>query len=177
MKKFLSIIIVCFFISNYGNGQFNLTKTLKVGDTIPDVEIVSLENTPVKISGDHKGQPMVLIFYRAQWCPFCVEHLAEIQPSFKTLMKLGYKLIAISTDNIENIKSIKENNYLKYTLLSDWNREAIIKYGIVNGNVAVPSVFIVDKDHIIRFLHTNPDYKVRLTGDEIVNKAKEVMAK
>ncbi len=86
-------------------------------------------------------------------------------------MKLGYKLVAISTESVENLKATKENNFLKYTLLSDANRAAITKFGIKNGSIAVPSVFIVNKDHVIKFIHTNADYKVRLSGEEIYNKA------
>ncbi len=33
----------------------------------------------------------------------------------------------------------------------------------------MPSVFIVGKNGKIAFVHSNPDYKVRLKGEEILN--------
>ena len=156
--------------------QFSTTPTLKVGDTLPNVELTTMENLPFQLSADQKGQPLVIIFYRANWCPFCNEHLSDLQPYFKPLMKLGYKLIAISIESVENLIKTKENNFLKYTLLSDATRAAINKFGIKNGSIAVPSVFITNKDHVIKFIHTNADYKIRLSGEEIYNKAVSLKA-
>jgi peroxiredoxin len=153
------------------HAQTITTSTLKIGDTIPNVELTTMENLPFQLNTDLKDQPMVLIFYRANWCPFCNAHLSDLQSYFKPLMKLGYKLIAISTESVENLKTTKDNNFLKYTLLSDASRLAINKFGIVNGSVAVPSVFIVNKAHVIKYLYTNTDYKVRLSGEDIYNKA------
>jgi peroxiredoxin len=170
MKKVYFVFILCLF-TIASEAQSLSTPKLKLGDTIPNVGLTSMENLPVLLNADFKDQPMVIIFYRANWCPFCNAHLSDLQSYFKPLMKLGYKLVAVSTESVENLKTTKENNFIKYTLLSDPNRAAISRFGIVNGSVAVPSVFIVDKDHVIKYLYTNPDYKVRLSGEEIYNKA------
>jgi peroxiredoxin len=176
MKPIFYSLLFCLLLNISVSAQFNTTPTLKVGDTLPNVELTTMENLPFLLSSDQKGQPLVIIFYRANWCPFCNEHLSDLQSYFKQLTKLGYKLIAISTESVENLKTTKENNFLKYTLLSDTNRGAIGKFGIKNGSIAVPSVFIVNNDHVIRFIHSNADYKMRLSGEEIYNKAVSIMA-
>lgn len=171
MKPTFYSLLFCLLLSISVSAQFNTTPTLKVGDTLPNVELTTMENLPFLLSADQKGQPLVIIFYRANWCPFCNEHLSDLQSYFRPLTKAGYKVIAISTESVENLQGTKENNFLKYTLLSDVNRAAINKFGVKNGSIAVPSVFIVNKDHVIKFIHSNPDYKVRLSGEEIYNKA------
>lgn len=45
----------------------------------------------------------------------------------------------------------------------------------MNGNVAIPSVFIIDKNHIIKYIHTDSDYKVRLDGETIYGQAKQLI--
>ena len=170
MKKiFIILIIVLSATSIFA--QLTSTPTLKIGDTIPNVELSTMENSPLLLNSDLKDQSLAIIFYRANWCPFCNEHLSDLQAYFKPLMKAGFKLIAISTESVENLKTTKENNFLKYTLLSDGTRAGIVKFGITNESVAVPSVFIVDKNHVIKYLYTNTDYKVRLSGEEIYNQA------
>lgn len=177
MYKTLFLSLFLLLAISGTNAQSFSTSTLKVGDTIPNVELTTMENLPFLLSADQKGQPLVLIFYRANWCPFCNAHLSDLQSYFRPLMKLGYKLIAVSTESVENLKKTKDNNFLKYTLLSDPNRAAIYKFGIVNGSVAVPSIFITDKDHVIQYLYTNTDYKVRLSGEEIYKQVQNIMSK
>ena len=37
----------------------------------------------------------------------------------------------------------------------------------------VPSVFIVDKDGVIRFVYSNPNYKVRIDTEELLDAARK----
>ena len=82
---------------------------------------------------------------------------------------------------------------LGYTILSDANAEAAIAFGVAfaanqrtidwmeskgkdyaessidkHRAVAVPSVFLVDEGGVIRFAHSDPDYKVRLSAEQLV---------
>ncbi len=90
---------------------------------------------------------------------------------------------------------------LDYTILSDANAEAAIafgtafavpdkrratmqsrKYDIAGSStelhhvLPVPSVFAVDKNGIIQFAYTNPDYKTRLPADDLLAVAAEITA-
>ena len=175
MKPFtLFSTIALLFILSVSNAQSDKTKTLKIGDAIPDIELVTLDNAPTLLSTSNAGQRLVIIYYRANWCPHCNAHLADLQSYFRQLTKLGYKLIAISTESSTNQKRTKDNGYLTYTLLSDPTMAGINKFGIVNGNVAVPSVFITDANHKINYIYTNTDYKIRLSGEAVYKKALEL---
>ncbi len=175
MKLITLISTIAFvFIVSFSNAQADKTKTLKIGDAIPDIELMTMDNAPTLLSTSNVGQRLVIIYYRANWCPFCNAHLADLQPYFRQLTKLGYKLIAISTESTTNLKRTKDNGYLTYTLLSDAKMTGITKFGIANGNVAVPSVFITDPNHKINYIYTNTDYKVRLSGEAVYKKALEL---
>lgn len=45
-----------------------------------------------------------------------------------------------------------------------------------NGVLPVPSVFAVDGDGIIAFAYTNPDYKIRVPADELLEVAKTLVS-
>ena len=45
-----------------------------------------------------------------------------------------------------------------------------------HGILPVPAVFAVDRDGAIAFTYVNPDYKVRLPADELLEAAKTIAA-
>lgn len=174
MKK---LILLFSLLSLFAHAQITTNQMtsalLKTGDSIPNVTLQTMEGKPFALKTDLKNQPAILIFYRANWCPYCNEHLSDLQDYEKQFIKLGYKIIAISTEAPDQLQVTKSKTFVKYTLLSDEEREAIKAFGVENGPIAVPSVFIVDKNGIIRFVHSNPDYKTRLSGAEVLEHAKQ----
>jgi peroxiredoxin len=90
---------------------------------------------------------------------------------------------------------------LDYQLLSDADAQAAIALGIAfkasqstidrriekgqdiddssmarHGVLPVPSVFAIDRDGMIAFAYSNPDYKIRLPADELLQVATEMAA-
>jgi peroxiredoxin len=88
---------------------------------------------------------------------------------------------------------------LDYKILSDADAQAAIAFGIAfkaaqstidrrnskgqdiegssmlkHGVLPVPSVFAIDRDGMIAFAYSNPDYKVRLPADELLQVAAEI---
>ena len=90
---------------------------------------------------------------------------------------------------------------LDYQIFSDADAQAAIAFGIAfrasdatiarreqkgqdidgssmqrHGVLPVPSVFVIDRDGVIAFAYSNPDYKVRLPADELLRVVTEVTA-
>jgi len=90
---------------------------------------------------------------------------------------------------------------LDYQILSDADAQAAIAFGIAfkasartidrrnekgqdivdssmlkHGVLPVPSVFAIDRNGVIAFSYSNPDYKVRLPADELLQVATEIAA-
>jgi peroxiredoxin len=177
MKKLILTLMLTFFLGMFANAQIapnpNTSSLLKTGDTIPNVTLQTIDGKPFTLRTGLKDQPTIIIFYRANWCPYCNEHLSDLQDHEKQFIKLGYKIIAISTETVDQLQITKSKTFVKYTLLSDEEHAAIKAFGIENGPIAVPSVFIIDKNGIIRFAHSDSDYKTRLSGSEVLVYAKQ----
>jgi peroxiredoxin len=66
-------------------------------------------------------------------------------------------VLAISVDSPFTLKAFKDANRLNFTLLSDFNKEVITKYGVVHENllglkgVAKRSVFIIAPDGTVLY--------------------------
>jgi peroxiredoxin len=128
-------------------------------------------------------------------------HLGALQKIEKDLLDLGYDLLFLSADRPEILYSSLKQADIHYTLLSDARMDASHAFGIAfrvddatlaryktlgldlevasgekHHELPVPSVFIIDRKGIIQFAHTNPDYKVRLAPEPLLEAAKRVHA-
>jgi len=130
-------------------------------------------------------KPTILIFYRGGWCPYCSKQLAGLQQAVPELEKLGYQLIAVSTDAPAGLAQSATKEKLGYTSLSDADLNLSKQVGIaykapkpywemlpkttggkdVDLLLPVPAVFILDKTGVIHFEYINPDFKQRLNPD------------
>lgn len=173
------------------------TRPLGVGDRVPDAELTSPDGATMRFRKIASASPTVLIFYRGGWCPYCNRHLAEVGSVEGDLRQMGYQIVAVSPDSPASLKESLSKQELGYRLYSDSDMvlargfglafhvdDATIEkykgYGIdldkatgrPHHDLPVPAVFIVDKTGVIRFAHTNPDYKVRLSAADVLNAAK-----
>jgi peroxiredoxin len=151
------------------------------------------EKIPVAVLPDASGnmfdlnkavgeKPTVLVFYRGGWCPYCTRQLSGLQDALPELEKLGYQVIAVSTDAPDKLRQSAEKGKLAYTLLSDADLAIARQFGIaykapegywkilpantggkdVDLLLPVPAVFILDKKGVIQFEYINPDFTRRL---------------
>ncbi len=158
---------------------------LLIGESIPAVVVPDAGGKSYDLNAKISEKPTILVFYRGGWCPFCNKELAGLQAVQGDLVKMGYQLIAISTDSPDNLTKSIGKHQLTYTLLSDANLTVSKEFGIafkapaayssilvagsdgknVDKLLPVPSVFILDQKGIIQFEYINPDFKQRIGSD------------
>ena len=175
-------------------------RPLMIGQPIPDTELKTAAGKTFDLQAAVQEQPVVLIFYRGGWCPFCNAHLGQLQEAAPQLRELGYQIIGISPDRPEELQKSLGKGSLSYTLLSDSSMAAAKAFGIAfevdapmlkklasynidieaasgetHDLLPVPSVFIVGSDGIIDFSYANPDYKTRLAPEVLLAAAKAAL--
>ena len=182
MKKIISALL---FIASFSASAQVIypnpvsIKSLKVGDTIPNFALLNTNNQNIESKNLLTNKPIVLIFYRAGWCPFCNTHLSEVQNIEKDILKLGFQIIAISTDKPEKLQETTQKLNLNYTLLSDPECVVAAKFGIAfwageNWKLPVPSLYVIDKKGIINYNYSNPEYQTRISTTEILKVLKKM---
>lgn len=172
------------------------THPLGVGDQVPDATLTTPAGKQMSFKSIYRDQPTVLVFYRGGWCPYCTRHLSEVGAVESKLRDLGYQIIAVSPDKPEELQSTLDKSELDYQLFSDSNMTLARRFGLAfvvddatierykgfnidlerssgyaHHELPVPAVYILDKSGTIRFAHSNPDYRVRLTAEEVMNAA------
>ncbi|NBC82885.1 MAG: redoxin domain-containing protein [Bacteroidetes bacterium] len=188
MKKLLFLLTLISLVIATGNAQLPENaediSPLLYGESVPDVKLTAADGSKHSLKNLISQQPSILLFYRGGWCPYCNTQLAEMQQVEQEIMYLGYKILAISPDNVENLKQSVDKHDLTYELYSDADGSLTKALGIAfkapgrytrmlskrsnehnEGFLPVPAVFVVDTEGTITFEYINPDYKTRLSAD------------
>lgn len=104
---------------------------LQVGDTAPDFTLPDASGTNVQLYDLLKNGPVVLVWYRGGWCPYCNIHLHHLQEALPDFKEAGATLVAISPELPDNSISTKEKNNLDYYVLSDVHNKVGKQYNVV----------------------------------------------
>ena len=87
-----------------------------------------------------------------------------MQKHLEAVTSLNSVLWSISPDTPESLQAFGDKAGLGFPLLVDAELETIKKYGILNqehGTIPHPAVAIVDTKGLVRFFHTDPNYRQR----------------
>ena len=103
---------------------------LLIGESIPVLKLPKASGESFDLNRSVSETPTILVFYRGGWCPYCSKQLGGLQEIEKDLIKLGYQIIAISTDSPDNLGNTIDKQKLSYTLLSDADLNAAKRFGI-----------------------------------------------
>ena len=89
-------------------------------------------------------------------------------------------MIAISADQQSFAWSMGQTTGARFQILSDADKKVITSYGVLNASehdgIAHPSIFIVDREGKIRFLHVGKDPQDRPPDETILEEVKKLAA-
>jgi peroxiredoxin len=141
-----------------------------VGSRAPDFTLVNQDREPVRLN-DHIGTgSVVLAFFPGAFSGTCTKEMCTLRDSMSQLGGLGAQVFGISTDTFFALKAWADQQKFGFPLLSDYNKEVIQAYDVVNPdmiglkNIAKRSVIVIDKGGVIRYrdvlddARNEPDY-------------------
>ncbi len=172
----------------------NVVKTgLVIGEKAPEFSGINQDGEKLSLTSLVEKGPVVLIFYRGYWCPYCNKHLSELQDSLNYILQKGASVIAISPEKGEFVNKSVQQTKASFSILSDSNYLIMKKYKVdykvatkkvmaykmfkmdinkTNGDnsniLPVPATYIIGADGKIKWIHFNPDYKKRASIQEII---------
>jgi len=132
---------------------------LPAGVTAPDFALKSTPDQTVKLS-DFRGQPVVLVFYPADWSPVCGDQMAlynEILPEFQ---ELGAELLGISVDGAWSHAAFSRDRKLHFPLLSDFEPKGAVArlYGVYRPDEGSTerALFVINAEGVIHWSYVSP---------------------
>lgn len=135
------------------------TQPLPVGTLAPAFTLPATMGEKASLN-DFRGQPVVLVFYPADWSPVCGDQLAlynEVYPLFEAYEA---QVLGISVDSIWCHKAFAENRRLRFPLLADYHPKGAVAqtYGVYDSEhgSAQRALFVLDAGGIIRWSYVSP---------------------
>ena len=164
-----------------------------VGDTAPDFELPDARGGSVTLAGLRADGPVVLVFYRGAWCPYCNLQLRAFQAALADIDSAGATLVAISPQTPDSSLTLAEQADLAFPVLSDVGNAVARSYGLVyalgaddrelhrgvgidltafndddSWELPAPAVFVVDAEGTIRYASVAGDYRWRVGPAEVL---------
>lgn len=125
----------------------DIGKAKEAGDGVPVFSLPNQDSVPWVLSEKLDQGPVVLIFYRGDWCPYCRKQLAELDTFKNELQKRHAQVAAIAPDGIERYKVLHSELGLHFDLLHDENALLIKNFGLYDEgtSTAWPAVYILQE--------------------------------
>jgi len=165
-----------------------------VGDRAPLFALPDARANEVSLADRLASGPVVLVFYRGEWCPYCNTYLRALQAILPDIRKKGAALIAISPQTPDHSLSMAEKADLEFDVLSDATQHVIRDYRLQfelpadlqavhldafqldlrlqnadgSWNLPVPATFVISQQGTIVSADVDADYRRRMEPSDLL---------
>ena len=164
---------------------------IEVGKKIPKGILLNDDgyefSTSVSVSNIAK-QKAIWLFYRGNWCPFCVAQVKELAAHYQEIEKMGYQIIFISSQTAAKSKLLSDKLNINAMFLTDVNNQ----YGNVTGltdksglplglevlgyqaDVFYPTLVITNEQGLVQYLDITDNYRIRPEPEDFLKIIKDL---
>ena len=169
--------------SHYGKPPVDC---LAVGTKLPTFDLENEDGT-VLSSDAFRGKPTLMIFYRGNWCPFCMSQIKEVADRYRELSKNGTRIVLVSPQPHKFTKNLAKRYKVPFTFLVDPKNRAAKLLNIAgmaglpaglelfgyDSDTVIPTALITDSDGTIIFADLADNYRIRPEPDAFLRVLEE----
>ena len=170
-----------------------LRTALNVGATCPPFTLGDARGERVSSAALLAKGPVVIVFYRGAWCPYCNLYLHAWQRYLPSLAERGATLVAISGEPPDRTAAVAQKTEATFTVLSDPGYQVSRQFGVVyqvpkgvadlmqsrgldmkayygTGKAELPlsATYLVGRDGKIAYAFLDADYKKRAEPADVL---------
>jgi peroxiredoxin len=131
---------------------------LQAGVIAPQFDLLATPDQRVTLS--EFDQPVVLVFYPADWSPVCSDELSVFSAANNLFRARGAQILGISVDGPWCHQAFKEQRKVAFPLLADCNPQGEVAraYGVYrNGDgTSERALFVINRDGKIAWSEVSP---------------------
>jgi peroxiredoxin len=139
--------------------------------------------------------PVVVIFFRGHWCPYCRLNVRAIIKAYDRIKALGANVVAIMPETQEYAGKFKTEADAPFPVLTDLDNgyaltlnlaiwlgaeiEGLLHYLDMpgfHGNdgwvLPIPATFVVGRDGLVKARFVDPDFRRRMAIDDLISALK-----
>lgn len=167
----VSLVLYTYWYSTLPRDE---NQKLRVGQPLPEFEL-DTENGRTVDSKTFLGRPLLLLFYRGNWCPLCMAQVREVAAQYRELDARGVQVVLVSPQPHSNTRSLATKFDVPFRFLVDAEHRASKRLGIFakdglpaglqvlgySSHTVWPTVVITDAAGKILFADLTDNYRVR----------------
>lgn len=176
-------------------------RTPQPGEDAPEFTLPDQCGDPVAL-GDRLGRgPVVLVFFRGAWCPYCTTTLRAWQEALPALRRAGGQILAVSPQPPQGCAQMADRDMLDFRVLSDAGNKVARLYHVayempeglrpfylklghdlprINGTgdwvTPLPATFVIRPDGKVAHVHVGPLVHQRMEPREAIAMVREMSA-
>lgn len=173
---------------------------LQPGNIAPDFILPDVDGRSVRLYTELERGPVVLVFYRGGWCPYCKIHLRGFQISLADFKAAGAQVMVVSPQLPDQSLNTRENGHLAFPVLSDVGLNTARAFGVAvelpkallklyadfnqpleksNGvegskELPMPATFVIRPNRTIAYAHVEADFTRRSEPLEVLNLVRQL---
>jgi peroxiredoxin len=147
---------------------------LRVGQALPDFQLQTEDAEPVH-SSSFLGKPLLMLFYRGNWCPLCMAQVREVAAQYRAFAARGIQVVLVSPQPHAYTRKLAARFDVPFQFLVDPGQHAAKQLGIFakdglpaglqvlgyDSDTVWPTVLITDAQGEILFVDLTDNYRVR----------------
>ena len=141
---------------------------LKVNDKAPPFVLLDDRGREFSLA-QRAGHKVLLVFYPGDNTPVCTRQLCDYRDGVEAFAGLGVEVVGISSDSAESHRRFRDKYDLPFTLLTDPDLAVAERYDSKGILGMKRSVFLVDEEGVIRYLHVESVALFRRRREELLD--------
>jgi peroxiredoxin len=184
MKIFFSFIFLLLAFSSISQEK---PEGLFINSKAPDFKVKDQSGVEINLKELRKKGPVVILFYRGNWCPYCNKELTRFQDSLQLITEKGASVLAVTPEASEGVNKTIEKTKAVFPIIHDEEMKISKQYKVayevdertagryksfgtdllaineqkLRAWLPVPAVYIVNKEGSVTYRYFNEDYKKR----------------
>jgi peroxiredoxin len=168
-------------------------RAIHAGDYAPEFRLRDPDGKTISSYAVLNSGPVLVVFYRGGWCPYCKLDLRAIQAVARQLHSSGASIIAVSQQSANESRSTERMNGLSFPNLVDRGGKVARAFGLrwklsrelrateiecgldlaaVNGEsswtLTMPARYVISPEGIVEYADISADYTRRCDPTELL---------
>lgn len=143
----------------------------EVGQQAPDFRLKGPGGQFMSLADFTGHQNVVLVFYPLAFSPVCSHQLPDVNHRMNELRDLNAAVLGVSVDSHYANEAFARSLGIEFPLLSDFKREAMTAYGVLNDKSSVSrrATFVIDKQGRLIHKEVSADPSIVPSMDRVLD--------
>ena len=138
------------------------------GEAAPGFSLIDQHGVTVSLADRLALGPVVLLFVRGGWCPFCTLSLRAWQGALPRLHDAGGDLLVVSPQRVDVCGMVAERDLLAYSVLSDPGGTVSGRYGIMTDLPEIIRPLYLRLGHDLPRIYGTGDWRLPLASTFVI---------